>query len=221
MRLLNENNIAYTDEIIANCEKYYLLVIKGNERTNLTRITSEMDAAAMHFFGALMLLKFFDLPKESRVIDVGTGAGFPGVPLKIARNDIELTLLDSSRKKTEFLLGATKQMGMDAAILNLRAEDANDIRESFDVALSRAVAVLPILTELCVPFIKVGGYFCAWKGEKYKQELHSAKNAIATLNCSVSAVHSLGTGAIIIMQKNKPAPEMYPRRFAKIKSAPL
>ena len=219
--LIEENNIAATDEAVALCEKYYKLVVDANKRTNLTRITSESEAAQMHFFGAIELLKFVEIEQGASVIDIGTGAGFPGVPLKIVREDIEMTLLDSSGKKMDFVREAVSKIGLDAAVLTMRAEEADELRETFDVAMSRAVASLPMLIELCVPFIKVGGYFCAWKGEKFAQELSDANNAIETLGCSVSATHNVGEGAIIVMQKNKPTPDIYPRRFAKIKSEPL
>lgn len=217
----NEANIDCTDEAIERCEQYYKLVVDANKRTNLTRITSEEQAAQMHFFGAIELLKYVDIPIGARVIDIGTGAGFPGVPLKIVRGDIDMTLMDAASKKTDFVKSAAAQIGLDVTVLHARAEDAPELREMFDVALSRAVANMPMLAELCVPFIKVGGFFVAWKGEKYGQDLSDAQNAISTLGCETFAVHELEQGAIIVLQKNKPTPDEYPRRFAKIKSDPL
>ncbi len=214
-------NLACTDEDARLCEQYYKLVVEANKRVNLTRITSEEQAAQMHFFGAIELLKFLDIAQGARVIDIGTGAGFPGVPLKIVRGDIDMTLMDAAGKKTEFVKSATAQIGLDVTVLTARAEEADEQREMFDVAVSRAVANMPMLTELCVPFVKVGGFFVAWKGEKYSQDLSDAQNAISTLGCEVYAVHELEQGAIIVLQKNKPTPEEFPRRFAKIKSEPL
>lgn len=220
-QLIKQSGISCTGEAMALCEQYYKLVVDANKRTNLTRITSESQAAQMHFFGAIELLKYVELPQGAKVIDIGTGAGFPGVPLKIVRDDIDMTLLDSSGKKSEFVRQATKEIGLDAAVLSIRAEEAEELKETFDVALSRAVASLPMLVELCVPLVKVGGLFVAWKGEKFAQELVDASKAIAELGCVISATHNVGEGAIIVMQKNKPTPEIYPRRFAKIKSEPL
>jgi len=220
-QLMNGAKLKYTDEAIELYEQYYKLVVDANERMNLTRITSEEQAAQMHFFGAIELLKYVDIPQGARVIDIGTGAGFPGVPLKIVRGDIDMTLMDSAGKKTAFVKSAAEQIGLDVTVLHARAEEAHEQRELFDVAVSRAVAAMPMLAELCVPLIKVGGLFVAWKGEKYAQELLDAKNAIYTLGCEVAAVHELEQGAIIVMQKNKPTPDMFPRRFAKIKSEPL
>jgi 16S rRNA (guanine527-N7)-methyltransferase len=220
-QMMDGAELKYTDEAIELCEQYYELVLEANKRTNLTRITSEQQAAQMHYFGAIELLKYVDIPQGASVIDIGTGAGFPGVPLKIVRGDIDMTLVDAAGKKTAFVKGAAEQVGVDATAITARAEELDELRETFDVACSRAVAALPMLVEMCVPLIKVGGLFCAWKGEKYKAELIDAQNAISTLGCEIFAVHELEQGAIIVIQKNIPTQDEYPRRFAKIKSEPL
>ncbi|MBT3318408.1 MAG: 16S rRNA (guanine(527)-N(7))-methyltransferase RsmG [Clostridia bacterium] len=220
-QMMDDGQIKYTDEAVELCERYYELVIEANKRTNLTRITSEAQAAQMHFYGAIELLKYVDIPPGASVIDIGTGAGFPGIPLKIVRGDIDMTLVDSAGKKTAFVKSAAEQVGIDVAVITARAEELNELRETFDVAVSRAVASLPVLTELCVPLIKVGGYFCAWKGRMYGYEVKDASSAISVMGCKVIDKHKVGEGAIIVMQKNKPTPDIYPRRFAKIKSDPL
>lgn len=222
-RLLDDAGITYTSETIAQSEAYFRLVEAANRQTNLTRITDEAQAAAMHFFGAMQLLQYCDLPHGCRVIDIGTGAGFPGIPLKIARPDIDLTLLDSAGKKTAFVQNATEQLHLNVTVLNERAEETarTRLRESFDAAVSRAVASLPMLAELCLPFVKTGGVFAAWKGEKHGEELHAAHNALRTLGGQVQDVYPTGQGAIVLIAKKKPAPDAYPRRFSKIKNQPL
>ena len=222
-RALVSAGIAYNEEQIARCEAYYRRACDANAYTNLTRITNEADAATRHFAEAIQLFRDTDMPPGCRIIDIGTGAGFPGMPLKLFRPDIDMTLLDASGKKTDFIRSAAQAMAVDVTVLCTRAEDAarTNMRESFDVAVSRAVAPLNILTELCAPFVKPGGLFAAWKGETFREELSAAKNALAQLNCTVHGIHSIGRGALIFAAKQKPAPDMYPRRFAKIKSKPL
>lgn len=220
---LNEAGIAYDEMQIELSEKYYKFVIEANKSFNLTRITGERDAARQHFAEAVMLFKYYELPQGARVIDVGSGAGFPGIPIKIFRPDIEMTLLDSSEKKAEFIQTAAEGLGISVNAAAQRAEDAGkaSYRESFDAALSRAVAPLNMLLELCVPFIKTGGIFAAWKGESYRAELNEAQSALASLGCVEKSSHVIGEGAIILIEKQNPTPEKYPRRFAKIKSQPL
>ncbi|MDD5018394.1 MAG: 16S rRNA (guanine(527)-N(7))-methyltransferase RsmG [Eubacteriales bacterium] len=220
---LDTMGIQYTPEQMGLCEAYFRLVAETNTHTNLTRITGEADAARMHFGGALYLFGMMDLPKGCRVIDIGTGAGFPGIPLKLFRPDISLTLLDASGKKTEFLDRAAAGLGIDVAVLRARAEEAarTALRDSFDIALSRAVAPLRMLLELCVPFLKTGGTLAAWKGESYDQELEDAKNAMSALDCTLHNCRSVGCGAVLLIEKQKPTQDTYPRRFSKIKNQPL
>ena len=220
---LDDAGIQYETSQINECETYFRLVEKANKHMNLTRITDDADAAIRHFAEAVMLLRDTDLPQGCRVIDIGTGAGFPGMPLKLMRPDINITLLDASGKKTKFVRDAALSMGIDVHVLCARAEDAaeTDFRESYDAAVSRAVAPLNILTELCVPFVKVGGIFAAWKGESYEQELSNSSHAFLELGCVIKSRRPVGRGALIITAKQKPTPIMYPRRFAKIKAQPL
>lgn len=219
--LITTSNIRCANHTADTCEAYFGLLIEANKTTNLTRITDEQEAAKMHFFGAIELLKYLELPEGAKVIDIGTGAGFPGIPLKIARPDLDMTLMDSAGKKTAFVKSAAETIGLDVTVLNKRAEEVPKLRESFDFAVSRAVANLNMLMELCVPLLKTGGSLAAFKGERYNEELREAKGAIQKLYCETSAIHELGTGAIIILTKQKPTPDMYPRRFNKIKKTPL
>lgn len=222
-RSLKAAAIEYTPGQLALCEEYFALVNEANAHMNLTRITDEAQAASQHFADAARLLSFFDMPSGCLMIDIGAGAGFPGIPLKILRPDIDLTLLDSSGKKTDFIKTAAASIGVDVAVLCARAEEAasTHLRESFDVALSRALAPLHMLLELCVPFLRVGGTLAAWKGESYEEEISEASGALGTLGCVVGSTHFIGPGAIILIQKQKPTPDIYPRRFAKIKQKPL
>ncbi len=220
---LNEAGIGCAAALLERCNTYYNHVLRANEHLNLTRITDEAQAAQQHFADAMRLARYTNLPQGCRVIDVGTGAGFPGVPLKLLRSDIDLTLLDASGKKMDFVRDTLESMGITAQVLCGRAEELTraELRESFDVALSRAVAPLPMLLELCVPLLKIGGTLAAWKGESFAQELSEANGALDALGCKVAGVHPIGPGALLLIQKQKPTPEKYPRRFAKIKSDPL
>ncbi len=222
-RSLDATGIDYGEEQITLCEEYYRLVVEANRHINLTRITGEEQAARQHFADSVRVLGFLDMPSGSRVIDIGAGAGFPGVPVKLLRPDLELTLLDSSGKKCDFIKTAAERLGVSVSVVAQRAEDAArcTLRESFDFVLSRAVAPLNILAELCVPFVRTGGVFAAWKGESYRQELSQAQSAIETLGCRVKETHFIDPGAIILIEKQKPTPDTYPRRFAKIKANPL
>jgi 16S rRNA (guanine527-N7)-methyltransferase len=220
---LGEAGIPHDDALIARCRAYFDIVVKVNEQLNLTRITDEEQAARQHFADAMIVTKYLDLPPDCRVIDVGTGAGFPGVPLKLLRPDIDMTLLDASGKKTDFVRSALESLGVFAQVVCGRAEELarTEMRERFDVVLSRAVAGLPMLLELCVPLLRTGGTMTTWKGESAEQELAEAQHALAVLGCVQAGAYPVGLGALLLFTKQKPAPEKYPRRFAKIKSDPL
>lgn len=220
---LDEAGIVCGQEQAEQCEAYFRLVFEANKRMNLTRITDEAQAARQHFADSARVLALLDMPAGANVIDIGTGAGFPGMPVKILRPDTELTLLDSSGKKCDFIKSASERLGISVTVLTARAEEAakGPLRESYDIALSRAVAQLNMLVELCAPFVKAGGVFAAWKGESYGQELSEAQRAIDALGCRVRSTDFIDPGAIILLEKQKPAPDIYPRRFAKIKASPL
>ena len=200
-------------------------VVKQNEVMNLTAITEPDRVARLHLLDSLSLLTVADLNGKT-LIDVGCGAGFPGVPVKIACPGVKLTLLDSLGKRMNWLATTLPQLGVDARCVTARAEEAvTTCRESFDFATSRAVARLNILLELTAPYVKVGGKVLAMKGSAAKEELEEAKAAIAKLGLKVEkvvdfnvedAVHS-----VIVLKKVKPTPPQYPRRYAKIKQAPL
>lgn len=220
---LTESGIRYDASLPGKCEAYYRHVVEANKRLNLTRITGEAEAAVQHFADALLLARFYDIPSGCRIVDVGTGAGFPGVPLALLRPDVHVTLMDASGKKTDFIRSALADMSVCADVLCARAEEAAQppLRESFDIAVSRAVAPLPMLLELTVPLVKTGGLLAAWKGETADDELATASGALRTLGCAVQSRHPVGRGALLLIEKLKPTPQTYPRRFSKIKSQPL
>lgn len=200
-------------------------VVEQNKVMNLTAITEPEQVAKLHLLDSLSLLAVKDL-KGKKLIDVGCGAGFPGVPVKIACPEVELTLLDSLGKRMHWLETILPQLGVCANCVTARAEDAvADCREQYDFATSRAVARLNVLLELTAPFVKVGGYVLAMKGSAALEELEEAKKAIKTLGLKLEAVREFpvdGTAhTVIVLKKVAPTPARYPRRFAKIKQNPL
>lgn len=200
-------------------------VVKQNEVMNLTAITDPSQVAKLHLLDSLSVLKTADL-KGKRLIDVGCGAGFPGVPVKIACPEVKLTLLDSLGKRMAWLEQILPELGVEAECVTSRAEEfAAKRREQYDFATSRAVARLNILLELTAPFVKVGGAVLAMKGAAARDELAEAKNAIAKLGLKLETVADFpvdGTAhSVIVLRKVKPTPPQYPRRYAKIKQSPL
>lgn len=200
-------------------------MIRKNEVMNLTAITQPEAVAKLHLLDSLTVLKAVDL-KGKRLIDVGCGAGFPGVPLAIACPEAEITLLDSLGKRIAWLQTVLPQLGIRAQCITARAEEAvAERRESYDVATSRAVARLNILLELTAPYVKVGGAVVAMKGAAAQEELEEAKNAIRRLGLKLEKVHTFSIDganhSVIVLRKIAATPAQYPRRYAKIKQAPL
>lgn len=209
---------------------YSDLLRQWNEKMNLTAIVEPDEIVLKHFVDSLYGLKFLDNAKN--IIDVGTGAGFPGVPLKIAKPDVSLTLLDSLNKRLTFLEEVKKQLKLsDVTCVHSRAEDGakagSRLRESFDAAVSRAVANLSCLCEYCMPYVKVGGVFLAYKGPGVTEELAEAQNAIEILGGEVTGVFEYTlpdtdiTHSVAVIKKIKPTPEKYPRLQGKIQKKPL
>ena len=200
-------------------------VVEQNKVMNLTAITEPEQVAKLHLLDSLTLLTLEDL-KGKRVIDVGCGAGFPGVPVKITCPEAELTLLDSLGKRVNWLQSVLPTLGVSAECVTARAEEAvADRREQYDIATSRAVARLNILLELTAPYVKVGGKVLAMKGTAAREELEEAKNAISKLGLKLEKVAEFpvdGTAhTVIVLKKVAPTPPRYPRRYAKIKQEPL
>ncbi len=200
-------------------------VVKQNEVMNLTAITAPDQVAKLHLLDSLSILKTADL-RHKRFIDVGCGAGFPGVPVKIACPEAQVTLLDSLGKRMAWLETILPQLGVEAECVTARAEEfAAKRREQYDFATSRAVARLNILLEITAPFVKVGGAVLAMKGAAAREELAEAKNAIAKLGLKLETVAEYpidgAAHSVIVLRKVKPTPPQYPRRYAKIKQSPL
>lgn len=215
-------------QAIARYRIYYDYLDEQNRLMNLTAISGEEDSARLHFLDCAALLKEADFTGR-RVIDVGTGAGFPGLALKVACPSIELTLLDSLDKRVRFLQTLCEKLGFaDVQCLHARAEEAPaQLRQSCDIAVSRAVARLNLLCELCLPFVKVGGLFLAMKGPGAEEELNEAKRAIAALGGKAEGIRVYdvpGTELkhnVIVIRKVKDTPSRYPRRWAQMKKQPL
>lgn len=200
-------------------------VVEQNKVMNLTAITEPDQVAKLHLLDSLTVLSVADLTGK-RVIDVGCGAGFPGVPLKIACPGMHLTLLDSLGKRMNWLQTILPTLGVEAECVTARAEEAVEARrEQYDFATSRAVARLPILLELTAPYVKVGGAVLAMKGAAAREELAESQKAIKLLGLKLEKMEEFaidGTShAVIVLRKIAPTPKQYPRRYAKIKQAPL
>lgn len=192
---------------------------------NLTAITDPAQVGRLHFLDSLTLLDLADF-RGKQVIDVGCGGGFPGVPLKIACPEMELTLLDSLGKRMDWLAQILPGLGVEARCVTARAEEAvAGCRESYDFAVSRAVARLNVLCELCLPYVQVGGTFLAMKGAAAQAEVEQARGAIRRLGGEVeqlAAFPQVGQEhAVVVIRKIRPTPAQFPRRFAKIKQQPL
>jgi len=230
LNFIKDYKITLTENQYEQFQKYFELLVEWNEKMNLTAITDESGVALKHFADSLSLLNFVDIPQNSTLADVGTGAGFPGVVLKIARPDIKLTLIDSLNKRLVFLNEVCSQLGIDAELIHSRAEDgARDekLRESFDFVVSRAVARMNVLSEYCLPYVKVGGAFCAMKGAQANEEFKESLNAINTLGGKLENKYFFelpengGERAIAVVRKVRNTPQKYPRQSGKIKAKAL
>lgn len=221
--------ISVSSEQLERFEKLAELLVEQNKTMNLTAITDPDGIAVKHFADSISVLSAVEFKNGAKVLDVGTGAGFPGIPLLIMRPDLDLTLLDSTAKKLRYVADTVDSLGLSANVLHSRAEEAAqkpEYRESFDIVCSRAVAALNILCEYCLPFVKKGGIFAAMKGAKAQEEIELAKNAIKTLGGEIIAQKSftLSDGAertIIIIKKTSHNLPKYPRPSAQIAKKPL
>lgn len=207
--------------------KYYELLIEWNEKMNLTAITEEREVAEKHFADSLLPMEL--IPQNARCIDVGTGAGFPGIPLMIMRPDITVTLLDSLNKRLIFLNEVIRALGLEsrAKTLHMRSEDAGRAaahRDAYDVALSRAVANARVLAEWTAPFVKRGGVSIMYKGAAAKEELDAAQNAMNKLCLGARLIEypcAWGERYVIAAKKLAPTPKAYPRKAGTAGKMPL
>lgn len=214
---------------LAAFEAYAAFLVEYNEKVNLTAITDPRGIVIKHFLDSLLLTKAVELPKGARLIDVGTGAGFPAVPVKILRPDVEVTLLDSLNKRIVFLAELSRRLGQGNEALHLRAEEGGRLpkyREGYDLATARAVAELRVLAEYCLPFVKVGGAFVALKGPDCGAEVEAAGAAIQKLGGKLerSEEYSLpdeNRRTLIVIRKVSQTPPAYPRTAAKMAKSPL
>ncbi len=206
-------------------EKYMSLLLEWNEKINLTAITEPEEVKVKHFEDSITCLKSGYINDGDKVVDVGTGAGFPGIPVKIENNNIKLTLMDSLNKRINFLKEVSSQLGIETECIHIRAEEAGKnklYREQFDVAVSRAVARLCTLVEYCLPLVKKGGYMLAMKGKDIEAELDEAKPLIKLLGGNVKEVqlHTLSdeeiTHSIVVIEKTGNTPAKYPRNGKKV-----
>lgn len=221
--------ISVTDEMLSRFEKLAYLLVEQNKIMNLTAITDPDGIAVKHFADSISALSAADFPQGARVLDVGTGAGFPSIPLLIVRPDLDITMIDSTAKKLKYVASAVESLGLSAEVLHTRAEEAGqnkEYREKFDIVCSRAVAALNVLCEYCLPFVKVGGIFLAMKGAKAQEEIADARNAIKTLGGKIIDEKSFtlfdgGERTIVVIKKISQVPPKYPRVSAQIAKKPL
>lgn len=221
--------IKLSEKQVSQFKIYGEFLTEYNEKVNLTRITDPFEIMEKHFADSALPLSMTEIKEGAKVIDVGTGAGFPGVPMKIVRPDIELTLLDSLNKRLLFLKELSDKLGIEATLIHSRAEVGGIdplLREKYDVAVSRAVAKLSVLCEYCLPYVRVGGKFMALKGPELENELKEAQNAVKLLGGRVCDVkeYSLPCGdgrTLVVIEKEFPTPKKYPRQRVKLNERPL
>jgi 16S rRNA (guanine527-N7)-methyltransferase len=223
--------ITFDQNTIQQFYKYLLLLIERNETVNLTAITDTKEILIQHFLDSLSVLTIDVLKPNMKVIDIGSGAGFPGIPLKIIIPELQVVLADSTKKRVAFMEEVTDLLKLkDITAIHGRAEDLShnpDYRESFQIAVSRAVADLRVLCELCLPFVQVGGLFLSYKGPKSYDELEMSENALNILGGKVEGIrnikvpYSQKTHNIIVIQKVEKTPKKYPRKPGKPKKSPL
>ena len=228
-QILAQNNIP--EDKCRMFEQYYKLLVEWNEKINLTAITAEEDVAYKHFLDCVSIFKSGVIADGAKVIDVGTGAGFPGLPMKIINSTLDVTLADSLNKRINFLVEVTSALGLEGVqCVHGRAEDLGHnklYREKFDICASRAVANLATLSELCLPFVKVGGYLAALKGPKADEEIQQAEKAIKLLGGKVEKVINYSIADtdydhnIVLIKKISAISAKYPRKAPKPAKEPL
>ena len=227
VKALEDLSINISEKQLNDLDTYYKMLIEYNTHTNLTRITEEKEVYLKHFYDSLTLVKAVNLNNQT-LLDVGTGAGFPGLVLKIVFPNLKVVLLDSLNKRITFLNSVIEKLDLkNIKAVHDRAEEyAKDNKERFDIVTSRAVANLNMLSELCLPFLKIRGYFIPMKADA-KEEIKNAQNAIKTLGGVIKDIinfqlpNDTGIRTLIKIEKVSKTSEKYPRKFAEIKKKPL
>ena len=227
----DEVNIEFNEDMYNKFIKYMRLVQEWNQKINLTAITEDEDFIKKHFIDCIKAFKSPELKNAKTVIDVGTGAGFPGMPIAILREDIEVTLLDSLNKRINFLDLVVRELGLkNVTTIHSRAEDGTrnkNLRESFDIATSRAVANMAVLSEFCLPYVKISGYFVALKGPAIEEELENSKKALSVLGGKLLRVDETIiedtdlNHNIVVVEKIKECPKTYPRKAGTVTKKPI
>ncbi len=227
--LFSSGGISVSDEQYDKFLIYSDMLVEWNNKCNLTAILDPEGITIKHFYDSVFPFMNIDIPQNAKLIDVGTGAGFPSVPLAIMRNDLKLTLLDSLNKRINFLSELTDTLEVKAECIHGRAEEFGqkaDYREKFDIATARAVASLPELCEYCLPFVKVGGYFVSLKGSNGLEELNNSYNAISTLGGDVVEKRNYTLPnddgrTLVVIKKISHTPTKYPRNKGQMTKKPL
>jgi 16S rRNA (guanine527-N7)-methyltransferase len=221
-----EAGLVLNEELYKKLDIYAQFLIEYNEKVNLTAILDPMEILRKHFIDSIIISKYVDIPKNSSIIDVGTGAGFPSVPLKLMRDDLKLTLLDSLNKRIEFLNQLCDRLNIEAEFIHGRAEDVakeDEYREKFDFSCARAVANLSLLSEYCIPFVKVGGQFISMKGPC--EDLSEGENAVRILGGEIEKLSEYELFGekrrIVHVKKISQTPPKYPRNSSQIKKKQL
>jgi len=218
-----------TEKQIEQFLKYYEMLIEKNKVMNLTAITEYDEVIEKHFLDSISLCQVYDLSKSVKILDMGTGAGFPGVPLKIAFPEVEITLADSLNKRIKFLNEVVEELGLEkVTTIHARAEELarnKEHRENYDLVVSRAVANLSTLGEYCIPFVKMGGNFISYKSGEIDEELNAAKNAVKILGGQIKDVYKFDLydqkRSFVMIEKIKTTPKTYPRKAGTPSKEPL
>ncbi len=221
--------ISLDDTALWRLSRYGNLLLKWNEKINLTAIVEPDEVLIKHFYDCLLFFKNVDVPQGAKIIDVGTGAGFPGMVLAIARPDIKLCLLDSLNKRINFLNEVAGELELSLETVHARAEEGArkpEHREQYDIACARAVAALPTLAEYCMPYVRVGGSFVAMKGPSAEEEVKAVYTAVKTLggekaSLVVDCLPDGSSRSFVLVKKISQTPTKYPRISAKIAKQPL